>query len=103
LRTLIPGSRSALSLVSLATAIALGSAGCKASTITTSQGTPKAALGGISGAGTVMATFPNPCEIDVDFGNVPIGLSDSATIQVDNTGSAALDLSQVNPTLDPEF
>ncbi len=49
------------------------------------------------------ATYPNPCEIDVDFGSVPIGLSDQATVEIVNAGSGALDLSQVNPALDPEF
>ena len=34
---------------------------------------------------------------------MPIGLIDSATVEIDNNGSGALDLSQVNPTLDPEF
>ncbi len=50
-----------------------------------------------------MATIPNPCEIDVDFGDVPIGLTDQVTVEITNVGSGALDLSQVNPTLDPEF
>ncbi len=96
-------SRNTLSLISVATAIALGSTGCKGTQVTSVYGVPKAALGGVSGSGTPTASFPNPCEIDVDFGNVPIGLSDTASVQVQNTGTSPLDLSQVNPTLDPEF
>jgi hypothetical protein len=96
-------SRSIFPLFALTAAAAFGSSGCKQGIIQNSLGSPEAKLGGQQGATTVVATFPNPCEIDVDFGDVPIGLTDSVTVQITNTGSGALDLSQVNPTLDPEF
>ncbi len=51
-----------------------------------------------SGATTINAADPNPCEVDLDFGNVPIGLSDSAVVGVLNTGTEPLDLS-ANGTL----
>jgi len=96
---------STLSLLTLAAAVALGSTGCKKNGLIVVNGSPNAKLGSISGSGTPTATNPpgNPCEIDVNFGNVPIGLSDEVTVQIDNNGQGALDLSQVNPTLDPEF
>jgi hypothetical protein len=89
--------------LTVAAAVALGSSGCKQGFIQNSQGSPQAKLGGQQGATTVVATFPNPCEIDVNFGDVPIGLTDQVTVEITNVGSGALDLSQVNPTLDPEF
>ena len=63
----------------------------------------RADIGGESGAGTVSATYANPCEIDLDFGSVPVGLSDTATIEIDNAGLCSIELSHVYPTLDPEF
>jgi len=96
-------SRNTFSLLTLAAAVALGSSGCKGTGIQSTLGSPEAKLGGQSGATTVTWTSPNPCEIDVNFGDVPIGLTDTVTVQIDNIGSGALDLSQVNPTLDPEF
>ena len=37
-----------------------------------------------SGPTTINFTTPNPCEIDVDFGNVPIGQTGTATISLTN-------------------
>jgi len=51
----------------------------------------------------IRANDPNPCEIDVDFGTLGVGQSATAFIQIMNSGVAALDVSQVNPALDPEF
>ncbi len=96
-------SRSTIPHLALAAAVALGSSACKGPSITGSEGAPNAVLGGQSGSPVITATYPNPCEIDVDFGNVPIGLSDSANIKIQNTGSSTLDLNQVSPNLDPEF
>jgi len=55
----------------------------------------------------------SPCEIDVDFGNLPLGQASSATVRIENVATVSspecaaagsiLELSQVNPTLDPEF
>src|ERR1700722_10243939 len=83
-----------------------GSSGCKCAGGACEgdlAGNPKVALGGQSDAGTVMAMFPNPCEIDIDFGAVPIGKASSATILIENVGDGVLDLGQLNPALDPEF
>jgi hypothetical protein len=49
------------------------------------------------------ATIPNPCEVDIDFGNVLIGMVDNINVSVNNTGTGVLDLSPIDPTLDPEF
>jgi hypothetical protein len=65
-------------------------------------GTPQVRLGPVDGGG-VIGLIPNPCEIDVDFGAVPIGQGASAFIQVLNIGSGPLDLAQINPTLNTEF
>ena len=64
---------------------------------------PRVHLGAQTGDTTATATYPNSCEVDLDFGDVPIGLIDTAVIQIENIGDAALDLSQVMPSLDPEF
>jgi len=61
------------------------------------------ALGGQSDPTVATATYHNPCEIDLDFGNVPIGWVDSATVEVKNVGTSALDLSQGTPDSDQEF
>jgi len=61
-------------------------------------------LGGFNGPEKISANDPNPCEIDVDFGTLPVGQPRAtAFIQIVNTGPDALDLSQVIPNLDPEF
>ena len=65
-------------------------------------GTPSLSLGPVDGGG-VIATSPNPCVLDVDFGTLPLGQGTSTTIHVENVGTGALDLAQVNPTLSPEF
>ena len=96
-------SRRTAALVALAAGVALASSGCKKVGLGQSVGVPKAALGGQSGSTPVNATFPTPCEVDLDFGNLPIGLTDSVIVRITNEGSTALDLSQVNPTLDPAF
>src|ERR1700722_1805172 len=101
-------ARSRILCQALATGLVLTSGGCSGSQpncydVDCVEGSPQGKLGGQQGATTVTATFPNPCEIDVDFGNAPIGLRDQATVEITNVGSGALDLSQVNPTLDPEF
>jgi hypothetical protein len=66
-------------------------------------GIPKVMLGAHSDAGTVAAQYPNPCEIDLDFGTVATGQEAAASIEIANLGGGPLDLSQVNPDLDPEF
>ena len=96
-------SRHSVALFALVAGVALAGSGCKKTGLGSSVGTPKATLGGQSGSTTVNATFPNPCEIDLDFGDLPIGLTDSVVVRINNDGSSALDLSQVIPTLDPEF
>jgi hypothetical protein len=96
-------SRLSAVLVALLAGVAVAGSGCKQTGLGQSLGSPKAALGGQSGSTVVNATFPNPCEIDLDFGNLPIGLTDSVTVRISNSGSSALDLSPITPTLDPEF
>jgi hypothetical protein len=49
------------------------------------------------------ASSQNPCQIIVDFGEVAIGLTSSATVEVMNNGGRALDLSAESGGLDPEF
>jgi len=66
------------------------------------QGSPQVRLGPVDGGG-VTGTIPNPCEIDVDFGPLPIGQGASAFIQVLNIGSGPLDLAQINPALNSKF
>jgi hypothetical protein len=80
------------------------SAGCRKECVCFLEGEPRLALAFVDG-GTVKASSPNPCEIDVDFGALPVGqgASATATIQIENVGSGALDIAQVNPNLDPEF
>jgi hypothetical protein len=51
----------------------------------------------------VTASNPNLCELDLDFGDVPLGVLERAVIQVKNNGTSPLDLSPVNGVLDPEF
>ncbi len=98
-------SRNTLSLLALASAVALGSSGCKNTKLQGQSGDPSFKLGGQNGATVAVATNPpnNPCEFDLNFGDVPIGLVDSVVVQVYNTGTGPLDLQQVDPTLDPEF
>jgi len=66
-------------------------------------GSPSLNLGGQTGATTATATYPTPCEIDLLWGSVPVGLTDSVTVRIENDGTGALELSQVIPTLDPAF
>ncbi len=66
-------------------------------------GIPRIALGGQSGPALVTATNPNPCEIDLDFGEVPIGQTSTATVEIDNVGRSTLDLQDISPNLDSEF
>jgi hypothetical protein len=66
-------------------------------------GSPVVALGGQSGPTVVTAAYPNHCEIDLDFGDVPIGQISLATIDIGNTGRSTLDLQDIAPNLDPEF
>jgi hypothetical protein len=75
--------------------------GCE-STDKTYYGTPKVGLGAVDG-GSVVVTFSDPCAIEVDFGSLPNGQGTSAFIQVENIGVFALDLSEINPSLKPEF
>jgi hypothetical protein len=51
----------------------------------------------------VTATYPNPCEIDVDFGTVSEGDTATAIVQIGNKGYAPLDIGQVVPDLDGAF
>jgi hypothetical protein len=82
-------------------ALSVAASGCE-STDEFPFGTPKVSLGPVDG-GSVIATIRNPCAIDLDFGPLPIGAGASAFIQVENTGVGALDLSEINPSLNPEF
>ena len=66
------------------------------------EGSPQVRLGPVDGGG-VIGLILNPCEIDVDFGPLPIGQGASAFIQVLNIGSGPLDLAQINPALNSEF
>jgi hypothetical protein len=66
-------------------------------------GSPSLNLGGQTGATTTTAVYPNPCEIDLAFGSVPVGLNDSVIVRIENVGAGALEVSPVNPTLDPAF
>jgi hypothetical protein len=82
-----------------------GGSGCK--------GTGQSGCGGddVTGSPDVMLVPDEepfgpttPCELDLDFGDVPIGLSLSAVSQIKNNGDGGvLELSLLNPTLDPEF
>ncbi len=67
------------------------------------EGSPKAALGREPPSASVTATFPTPCEIDVDFGSVGTGLTSQVWIAVENIGDAPLDLDGLAPDLNPEF
>ena len=82
--------------------LSLGYAGCKYGGPTPAEGIPEVALASISDAG-IVAQDPNPCEIDVDFGTVSMEQEVAASIEVENLGFGELAVSQVNPTLDPEF
>jgi len=93
-----------LALLVLAMGMILVGSGCKSEECICERfGSPTVDLGGYDGGEIISANDPNPCEIDVDFGTLGVGLSATAFIQIGNTGAAALDTSQVNPTLDPEF
>jgi hypothetical protein len=70
---------------------------------TQTGGSPTLSLSSQAGPSTVMATSPNPCEIDLDFGSVAIGQMENATLQLTNPGTSAIYLVQVDPNLDPEF
>ena len=77
-----------------------GSSGCKGSSPS----------GGDGGRGIPAVDLPGsqippmtPCELDLDFGDVPLGAVDSVVFQIENDGDGVLDLSTINPTLDPEF
>ena len=94
----------------LATAGILGGLGCKSECLCGPvDAIPMIHLGGYNLGGDdvgeiISANDPNPCEIDVDFGILPVGRPPAtAFIDIVNTGPDALDLSQVIPNLDPEF
>jgi hypothetical protein len=59
-------------------------------------------LGTQSGPTAIDATASNSCELDLDFGNVPVGLSESAVVNVENTGTEPLVLA-ANGTLGTGF
>ncbi len=96
-------SRHSVALFALLAGVALTGPGCKKTGLGQSLGSPKVSLGGQSGSTTLIPGIPNPCEIHLDFGDLPIGLTDSVTVRIYNNGSSTLDLLPVNPTLDPEF
>jgi hypothetical protein len=84
-----------------------GGAGAGASSTTgfsaVGLGSPRVALARQSGPTPATASFPDPCEIDLDFGDVPIEQMSSAEIEIDNIGRWTLDLQQSTPTVAPEF
>ncbi len=49
------------------------------------------------------ASNPNRCELDLDFGSVPVGVLESAVVLVKNTGTGILTLSGVGGELDLPF
>jgi len=90
----------------LATGMILAGSGCGKKPECTGEcaiGSPKLALGGTSGPEMIYANFPNPCEIDVDFGSLPTGQRATAVIQIEDVGTTALNLDFGKPSLDPEF
>jgi hypothetical protein len=66
-------------------------------------GLPKVQLASQSGPETIDAVYPNPCEIDVDFGSLPVGQRASAAIQIEDLGAGTLDISFGAPQLDAAF
>ncbi len=75
--------------------------------LTTGSSTSGSGTSGSIGLGQpgdsgVTATDPNPCEVDLNFGNVAIGSSESAVVDVVNAGPTALNLT-VSGVIDPEF
>ena len=101
--SLLATSRHSVALFALLAGAALAGPGCKKTGLGESLGSPKANLGGQSGSTSVSPSFPTPCDVNLDFGNLPIGLTDSVTVRINNSGSSTLDLLPVSPTLDPEF
>ena len=97
--------RNAASVVSLALVFAVTAAGCKGNVVLGNSGVPRVDPGGQSGPGSVTVTVDdnNPCAVTVDFGDIPISQTETATIFVTNTGAGNLDISLQNPTLNAEF
>ena len=96
--------KSAIDLVlAVCVVLALGCAGCKNSGAGCGMvAVPKVRQGGQFDAGTA-AQYPNPCEIDLDFGTVAAGERVAAVIEILNTGSCPLDLASTDPILDAGF
>jgi hypothetical protein len=85
--------------VGMAVSAVLSTAGCgKKCDCIPAEGSPDVALGKQS-TPTVMASSPNPCEIDVDFGSMPVGQTATAVINVDNVGAGILELTFGSPSL----
>jgi len=102
---LIP--RRHLRIVSSALAVA-GLAACsagiqvgKATSGDATSGPGPIGLGSQTGYTPVTASDPNPCELDLDFGTVPIGVTSSAVVEAGNNDEP-FDLS-IDGALDPEF
>ncbi len=60
-------------------------------------------LKGQSGGGQVVATAPDPCGLDIDFGNVRLGQQSTATVEITNESNFAITLLSFSPNLDPEL
>ena len=91
-------------LLFLAMGMILGGLNCKRGLeCDCAIGTPKVVLGGTDGPESIDAGYPNPCEIDLDFGSLPVGQRATAVIQIENTGSSAVDISFGTPKLDAAF
>ena len=92
-------------LLTLAAVSAMWVTACSAGsgqTTTGGLGSPLVNLGARTGP-TTTATIPNPCEIDIDFGGVPVGETASAVIEVADVGSAPLDLTGLQSVAGPGF
>jgi hypothetical protein len=83
--------------------LVMGCVGCKRTDGCCVLGSPQVVLGAPFADAGILVQYPNPCEIDMDFGTMATGQTITAPIEVENVGVGVLDLSQVDPTLDPAF
>jgi len=83
----------------VASAVAFGATGCQGAGQPTFAGTLSLS---VEGQG-VTSSVPNPCEVDVDFGTVPLGQQATATIEIANRGDRVVSFQPLTLDLDPEL
>ena len=83
-------------------ALAIAS-GCQAASTPSFVGVLSLSVTTVSGPTTIAGTVPTACELNVDFGTVPIGLISTGSVEIGNHGKTAVSFTPAGSNLDPEL